>query len=222
MLRRKARRLPWKRTLSLTVLLTALSGAVALAETFIFVPGTSGNDTINKSGLAGNYEIFGFAGKDTLTGGKGDNIIVGDGHCPPGATSPEYCDTEEVPGDGGDTLRGGGGNNAIFGGGGANTMYGGNGINYIEAGPSTNHIYGGPVGDAINATDGTNTIYPGRGTNYIDTRGPGIDHVYCTGKHDYVYADRNDVVKACAHVFLADHSRDVATAGGSRRLPRRA
>jgi Ca2+-binding RTX toxin-like protein len=227
MLSRNARQIPWKRSLVVAVLLIAVSATVALAdEQFTVIFGTSGNDTITRAGQAGNYRIYGFAGKDSLTGGKGDNVLVGDGHCPPGSATDDattghasvngdndddqYCDVEEVPGDGGDTLRGGGGNNGIFGGGGPNTMYGGQGVNYIESGPSTNLIYGGPVGDVINASDGTNTIYPGKGTNFIDTVGHGIDHVYCTGKHDYVRADRNDVIKNCAHVSYPDATKDRA------------
>jgi Ca2+-binding RTX toxin-like protein len=219
MFSRNARRIPWKRPLSLAVLLTAVSGSVALAaETWIFVGGTSGNDTINKAGQPGNYQIFGFAGKDTLTGGQGDNLIVGDGHCPPGTSNADYCDVEEIPGDGGDTLRGGTGNNAIFGGGGPNTIHGGHGHNYIEAGPSTNLVYGGPSGDAINATDGSSTIYAGGGQNFIDARGPGIDKIYCSGTQDTVYADPNDIVKDCAHVYISNNDNNAADAAVRKRL----
>jgi Ca2+-binding RTX toxin-like protein len=213
MLSRKARRLPWRRSIALAVILTAFSGAVAVAaDTWIFVAGSSGNDTINESAKTGNYQIFGFAGKDTLTGSKGDNLIVGDGHCPPGTSDEDYCDVEEVPGDGGDTLRGGGGNNVIFGGGGPNTMYGGTGYNYIETGPSTNTIYGGPIGDAINATEGSGTINPGKGTNYIDVRSSGVYTVNCIGKNDTVYAYRTDHINHCAHVTYAGNNRDAVAA----------
>jgi Ca2+-binding RTX toxin-like protein len=205
---RKARHIAWKnRSLLVAVLVIAGTTTTAVAASnWTVIIGTSGNDTINKGGQPGNYRLWGLAGKDVLTGGKGTNVLVGDGHCPPGAKDDQYCDVEEVPGDGGDTLRGGGGNNTILGGGGPNTMYGGQGYNYIESGPSTNVVYGGPLGDAINATDGSSTIYPGKGTNYIDARGPGIDHVYCTGKNDTVYADANDVIKNCAHVYIGSHA----------------
>jgi Ca2+-binding RTX toxin-like protein len=205
---RKARHIAWKnRSLLVAALVIAGTTTTAVAaSTWTVIIGTSGNDTINKGGQPGNYRLWGLAGKDVLTGGRGNNILVGDGHCPPGARDDQYCDIEEVPGDGGDTLRGGGGNNTIFGGGGPNTMYGGQGYNYIESGPSTNVIYGGPLGDLINATEGSSTIYPGKGTNYVDARGPGIDHVYCTGKNDTVYADANDVVKNCAHVHIGSQA----------------
>jgi hypothetical protein len=53
MFSRKARRLPWRRSIALAVILTAFSGAVAVAaDTWIFVAGTSGNDTINESAMA--------------------------------------------------------------------------------------------------------------------------------------------------------------------------
>jgi Ca2+-binding RTX toxin-like protein len=208
MFSRLGRRRPWRRSLSLAVVLSGLFATAAVAAGWTVVIGTSGNDTINKSGQPGSFHILGLAGKDNLTGGQGDNVLVGDGHCPPGATDDQYCDVEELSGDGGDTIHGGGGNNAIFGGGGPNTMYGGAGHNYIEAGPPTNLIYGGQAGDAINAREGSSTVYAGKGTNYIDARGPGVDHIYCTGKNDYVLADVTDVVKNCAHVVLSLPSHD--------------
>jgi Ca2+-binding RTX toxin-like protein len=213
MFSRKARRLPWRRSIALAVILTAFSGAVAVAaQTWIFVAGTSGNDTINESAKTGNYQIFGFAGKDTLTGSKGDNLIVGDGHCPPGTHDANYCDVEEIAGDGGDTLRGGGGNNAIFGGGGPNTMYGGTSYNYIETGPAKNTVYGGPIGDAINATEGYGTINPGTGTNYIDVRSSGVYTVNCIGHNDTVYANTNSHINNCANVNYGGNNRDAAAA----------
>jgi Ca2+-binding RTX toxin-like protein len=212
MFSRIARRIPWKRPLFLALLLTAVSGSVALAATFTVIIGTSGNDTINKAGQPGNYHIYGLAGRDTLTGGLGDNLVVGDGHCPPGATTDEYCDVAPIPGDAGDTLRGGGGNNAIYGGGGPNTIYGGRGHNYIQAGPSRNLIYGGPIGDVINATAGSSTtIFPGDGPNVIDSRGPGIETIYCSGSQDTVYADANDIVLDCANVIMVHSKRELAS-----------
>jgi Ca2+-binding RTX toxin-like protein len=212
MISRKAGRFSfgWKKSLSLVPVLTAVSATAALAATTTVIIGSSGNDTINESGKTGTFHIYGLVGKDTITGGQGDNLIVGDGHCPPGATDDQYCDIEEVSGDAGDTLRGGGGNNAIFGGGGPNVMYGGAGSNYIEAGPSTNVIYGGQAGDVINAREGSSTVYAGKGQNFIDARGAGIDHIYCSGTHDTVYADLNDVVKNCATVHYGS-SPDLAT-----------
>jgi Ca2+-binding RTX toxin-like protein len=200
---RKARRMSVKKkSLLLAMVVLAVSSTAAIATTWTVVIGTSGDDTINKAGQPGNYRIYGLAGKDTLTGGEGDSVLIGDGHCPPGSTTDEYCDTGVVPGDGGDTLKGGDGNNVIIGGGGPNKMYGGGGKNYIQAGSSTNLIYGGTMGDTIYATTGSSTIYAGRGANYIDTRGPGIDKVYCIGTQDTVYADANDIVKNCAHVYI--------------------
>jgi len=200
---RKALHIGWKKSVLLAVLVIAGSATAAVAsDSFTTIIGTSGNDTINKAGKPSNYLIWGLAGKDTLSGGQGDNLIVGDGHCPPGTNDPNYCDVEEVTSDAGDALRGGGGNNVIFGGGGPNTMYGGPGNNYIETGPSANVVYGGPTGDVINATEGSSTIFLGKGQNYVDARGPGIDRIYCTGTQDTIYADTNDIVKNCANVMI--------------------
>jgi hypothetical protein len=227
MLKRKAR-IPWKRSLLLSVLLIATSGTAALADsgswTVIF--GNPGNDTINMSSRAGNCRIYGFGGKDNITGCQGDNVLVGNGHCPPGTATDDpttgnasffgdsdddqYCDSEEISGSPGDTIHGGGGGNAIFGGGGPNTLYGGHGPNYIEAGPKTNTIYGGPSGDAINATEGTGTITAGKGTNYIDTQGAGGYTINCTGSNDTVYAEYHDHINHCAHVYYPNNQHDAA------------
>lgn len=208
MLSRRLRRIAAMNGMAVALVAIAVTATAALAATsWIVVIGTSGNDTINEGGKAGNYRIWGLAGKDTLTGGAGGNVLVGDGSCPPGATDDQYCSIQTIAGDGGDTLRGGGGNNSIYGGGGPNTMYGGGGYNYIQSGPSTNVIYGGQLGDTINATKGSSTVYAGKGTNFIDAVGPGIDHIYCSGKHDVVYADANDVVKNCAKVYVGSQAR---------------
>lgn len=239
MFSRKARRIPWKKSLLLTVLAFAIVGSASVAlasqEAWTVIFGTAGNDTINETGQPGNFRIYGFLGKDTLTGGIGDSVLVGDGHCPPGTANQsqitvvlvlppagdpannadQYCDEDPIAGDGGDKLKGGIGSSAIIGGGGSNRLTGGQSSNYIQDGPSTDLIYGGPSGDVINATNGPSTIYPGTGTNYIDTRGPGVSRVYCTGQNDYVYANTNDQIHACAHVyytFLATNHAVVSTA----------
>jgi len=207
---RNALRIHWRKSMLLAVLVIAGTATAALAwNTWTVIIGTSGDDTINQSGKHGNYRIWGLAGNDTLTGGKGDNLIVGDGQCPPGAaTDDSYCNIQEVQGDPGDTLRGGGGNNAIFAGGGPNKIYGGRGHNYIQAGSATNLIYGGPKNDVIIASKGSSTIYPGKGHNFIDAHGPGIEKIYCSGKRDWVFADANDVVENCAHVFISQLAKD--------------
>jgi Ca2+-binding RTX toxin-like protein len=200
---RNVRRIRWKRESSLgaVLVLAVLAAAAVAATSWTVIIGTSGNDTINEAGKSGNYRLWGLAGRDVLTGGTGNNVLVGDGSCPPGARTDTYCQINTIPGDGGDTIRGGSGSNWIYGGGGPNTLYGGTGPNYIQAGPSTNVIHGGSGGDAINATVGTSTIYTGTGTNVVNTQNGRVDHVYCSSGKDTVYADRIDVLSHCAKVI---------------------
>ena len=223
MFSRKPLRLRWTRTLALAVVVLVSFSTGALAAGFwTDIIGTSGNDTINESGKPGNFRILGLLGKDKLTGGLGTNVLVGDGHCPPGATDVDYCDFSPIPGDGGDTLTGGPGSNGIFGGGGPNVLIGGGGHNFIQAGPATNTITGGPSGDAIQATVGTSTITAGKGMNVIDARSPGkVNTVICTGKNDFVYAFKQDVIKNCAHVFISTDSRDRANATAAKMTHRK-
>ena len=64
--------------------------------------GTTGNDTI--TALAGDDKVLGLAGKDTIDAGKGDDVVCGDGKCPAGSTSADYCSTGEASGDGDDEI----------------------------------------------------------------------------------------------------------------------
>jgi len=225
---RKARHIPWRKSLLLAVVVFTVGGSatVALAsqEAWTVIFGTPSNDTINESAVTGNFRIYGFQGKDTLTGGKGESVLVGDGHCPAGTekstiqvipppqgdpenNADQYCDTDAQTGDGGDTLKGGTGNSAIIGGGGPNKLTGGSGDNYIQDGPSQDTIIGGPSSDAINATNGPSTITPGKSAA-IDTVGPGLSVVNCPkGNNDFVLANKSDTIKGCAHVSYQSNTR---------------
>jgi hypothetical protein len=202
------------------VLVLAVLGAAGVSSAALADPGwitiiNSGHAaTIDEHANAGNYRIWGLGYAKLIRGGKGDNELVGDGHCPSGTTDTDYCDTSPIPGSGaGHEIDGGGGDNAIYSGYGPNEILrGGQGHNYIQSAPTSSTIYGGPTGDAINATQGTTTVYPGKGTNAVDARSPQVDTVICTGKNDYVLAYRHDVVKGCAHVAYYGPARDRARA----------
>jgi hypothetical protein len=205
---RKGRHMAFRsKVLVIAVLALATGGAVARASGVNVWIGTHGDDVINKSEEPGNFHLWGLAGADVLIGGKGENLIIGDGHCPYDNQVPthgqddSYCEISQVRDDPGDILIGGRG--------GANTIFGGGGPNVILAGPAThgtepfgtgNLIYGGPIGDAIDATDGSSTVYAGRGFNVIDAVGPRIDHIICErgDEHTVVFANRSDIVENCA------------------------
>ena len=57
-----------------TVNLTALSGIVTAAPSFIY--GLAGNDTLNAAGMSGPQVFIGGAGADTMTGGSGANVYA--------------------------------------------------------------------------------------------------------------------------------------------------
>jgi Ca2+-binding RTX toxin-like protein len=205
--------------------------AVSNNEPWYVVFGTPGNDTINESANANNYRIYGFEGKNTLTGGKGDSVVVGNGQCPKGtgdgssvqtipppAGDPEnnadqYCSIDWITGQPGDVLKGSDGKSApdssgvsgLVGGYGNNTITGGtSGDNAIEDGPSTDTIQGGPDNDVIDATNGPSTVTTGSGGSLVDVQGNFTSTVYCHG-NDYVYADTQDHLYNCPHVYYPSH-----------------
>ncbi|MGO9903677.1 MAG: hypothetical protein ACLP0J_29340 [Solirubrobacteraceae bacterium] len=154
MIKRLARR-NWKLTAALAAALTAVSG-VALAYAYTVVYGTSGNDTINESGKAGNFHIYGFQGSDNLTAGNGNitvvngkpvingyDLIYGDGLCTqelPGNDS--YCEMPApwLPQPWTDTA---GSNDNITGGTGPSVSVGGGGNNTIHGSKTYDVIVGG-------------------------------------------------------------------------------
>jgi hypothetical protein len=198
-----------RRVAILAVVGVAVAAAAAAAATWIDVINFSRKATIDESAASGNYRIWGLGYAKLIVGAEGNNVLVGDGHCPPGATDADYCTTDPIKGSGADhVIEGGGGWNEIYSGYGPHEkLYGGKGSNFIHSAPTTSTIYGGPSGDVIDADQGSTTVYPGTGSNLIDARSPGrVDYVYCTGTHDYVYAYPQDVIRHCAHVFYAfDH-----------------
>ncbi|MGO9903676.1 MAG: hypothetical protein ACLP0J_29335 [Solirubrobacteraceae bacterium] len=168
MLMRLARR-KWKLTAALVVAFTAITG-VALAYAYTVVYGTSGNDTINDKGKAGNFHIYGFQGSDNLTAGNGNitivgskpvingyDLIYGDGLCTqelPGNDS--YCEMPApwLPQPWTDTA---GSNDNITGGAGPSILVGGGGNNTITGSKTYDVIVGGgPSGLA----GGTTTAHP--------------------------------------------------------------
>jgi hypothetical protein len=205
MLLRKARRRSVKqKVVVVTMLVFAVSSAVALASSTDVWIGTSGSDTINQSGNTRNVDAWGLAGSDTLTGGKGFNKIVGDGKCPYNnkkvteGQDDSYCSlnyADHFPDV--DSLTGGSGPNVIYDGGDAT---------YTAAGPALsgaggtyntgNIIYGSPSVDVINATQGSSTVYPGTGLEGIDTLGGGKDYIICQPGDGLtaILADKTDVI----------------------------
>jgi hypothetical protein len=202
---RRANRIIW-----VAVALPVLA-ATAFAATFSgngTVVGTNRADTIKLG--AENDTAYGLLGKDTIKAGNGNDMLDGDGQCPPGVNpgvypnglpSGEYCEHGPIKGDPGDTIKAGNGNDTIYGGGGPNTIKVGGGTDTVFGGPGKNKITAGDGPDTIEAGGGPDTIRVGKGAGTIFAQNAQVDHIRCAqGNHYVVYADPNDVVSHCATV----------------------
>ena len=214
---------PWLRTLCSSLVLLAGAGlTVVLAGPAVadsttdssstVVIGTDGRDVINMAGIDGNFRLWGLGGFNALVGGRGDNLLVGNGHCPPDHEDTtgydnasqrwdDYCSTDAIPGAPGAILIGGEGVNTIVGSGGPNVIVAG----ADKPSPGYgNTILGGPAGNLILSLRGSSLIYPGPGHNLVDTRGSGSDSVICQpgDTRTVVYADREDQVHNCSRVVF--------------------
>ena len=133
----------------------------------------------------GGVPFFGLGGGDSIIADQGDDVVYGDGSCPAGAKTVEYCSTEERASDGGDSIRGGDGNDTIYGQGGADaitgdnqddTIDGGSGADNLDGGDGNDKLTGGAGSDAINAANGNDTIDAGAGDDAVSA-GDGNDTV---------------------------------------------
>jgi len=197
------RHINMRRSLVLGLATTALGGGVAMADTtFTDVINFNHAPEINESGQTGNYQIWGLGYAQIIIGAQGSNVIVGDGSCPAGSITTEYCSTAPFKGSKSAFIyANGAGANTIFSGYGPSIIFGGTGPNTITSAPTTSLIFGGNAGDTINANQGATVIYPGTGTNTIFAESPAGDDVFCSGKHDTVFAFRIDTISKCANVI---------------------
>jgi Ca2+-binding RTX toxin-like protein len=146
------------------------------------------HDDISKS-LTGNGELD-LAGKsfnesDTLTGGTGNDTLVGNG--PDTLIGGTGNDTYKINdaatavvenyNEGIDTLKGYGGNDNLKGGDGGDRLYGGNGYDSLRGEAGNDWLDGGAGNDWIYLGAGSNTVKGGSGSDYISfaERGSGPD-----------------------------------------------
>jgi Ca2+-binding RTX toxin-like protein len=152
-------------------LVVASGASVALAQTYLPIDGTAGNDTLTGTGaaefirgLAGNDLLRGEGGNDKLDGGPGDDILDG--------------------GDGDDELHGGGFGEGskldqLFGGSGNDTLHAGGGISgghhvtvsYLDGGPGADALNGSGAPDVLICDGQGDTINPGQGDDFIVVKG---------------------------------------------------
>jgi len=185
-----AGRSPVRRLSTIIALTAAVTLALAGVAMAARIDGTSGPDVLlgtpdrdDISGLDGGDVIWGLGGNDRLNGGLDDDIIRGDGTCPPGATDPSFCSTG---GSGKDKIDGDSGNDHLFGEGGNDT------------------IKGGADTDVIDPGDGTDRVDAGAGDDQIDATGGEKDTVKCGDGSDVVLADSLDkVAEDCEAVSIS-------------------
>ncbi len=207
MLSSTGRRRPIKRALALALVATAvIAGGALAATTYSYFINFGKATTIDESGSSANWQIWGLGHAKVIYGGKSTNVIVGDGSCPTGSTTTQYCSTAPIKRSGADHVIFGDGSvsNTIYSGYGPfEVIFGGSGPNTIFSAPTSSLIFGGNKGDTINADQGSTLVYTGTGRNtiYALTPSPNVDVIHCSGNKNTVYAYKHDIIENCAHVI---------------------
>ena len=159
------------------------------------VYGDEGDDIIDAGidddevyGGSGNDTITGGHGSDAIYGGSGDDIInAGDVDGVMNHTD-ETDDTDPVPTNDMDYVRGGGGNDTITGGDDADTLYGDAGDDYLDGGIDDDFLSGG---------DGADTIIGGQGDDtLVSDNDAGIDTLDAGIGNDTLFVGTNDIADA--------------------------
>ena len=134
----------------------------------------TGNDTLTDTGTYDPSQIWGQAGRDTITAGKSAVVKAGDDD-----------DTISVQGEG-TTADGGKGNDVIRAFTGTQYLYGGDGNDNISGGGFTDFLYGGKGNDVLRGSGGNDTLFGNSGNDrlYGDagvdslSGGPGQDSLH--------------------------------------------
>jgi Ca2+-binding RTX toxin-like protein len=144
--------------------------------------GGDGNDTLQD--LAAN----GGDSNDTLQGGKGDDVLqddMGDNSLDGG----DGNDVLQTTGTGNDTLLGGNGDDVLQDSGGTNTLDGGAGNDKLTAGAGNDILLGGDGNDTIQDSGGTNEIHGGKGNDSIVISGKADDTITGDDGDDNIIAN---------------------------------
>lgn len=168
-------------------------------------PGTSGNDSIDRSGLttgetiralAGNDTVQGTQGRDVISGGLGDDMLYGNGGNDL-VTNLAGNGTLEG-GDGADVLFSGIGNGILRGGAGNDILVGGFGSDTLEGGAGRDLLVGDPLGAPIHGDDrldggaGDDFLMGGAGADiFVFALGGGRDIV---ARFDISWTDATDAI----------------------------
>lgn len=179
----------------------------AAAADVEFVAGSSGNDVFSAVGSAMGVTIYGGEGDDQLTGGDGNDVLVGQAGADTviGGIGNDVLNGAEgedlLTGDAGDdTMYGGTGNDEISGGDGSDSISGDEGADAIFGGSEVDYLYGGDGDDTVNGEDGNDVVVGNAGNDVLfgetgnDTLngGTGADQFYGGDGDDTLYIDAAD------------------------------
>jgi Ca2+-binding RTX toxin-like protein len=191
--------------------------ATATEDVQTLEPALGGPDTI--TGGAGNNIILGGAGGDLITGGAGNDIVLGDNGIVrrSGGTVTSVETTDGTIG-GDDVIDGGGGDNILLGGAGRDTMRGGSGDDIVVGDNGIVELT--PAGAVVTSfdddADGADELHGGEGDDVLYGGGGddelygelGNDALHGQGGNDILLGDTGQVDGR--HVLLTD----VATLAG--------
>lgn len=130
---------------------------------------------INRSLTSDDWQIYGFAGNDTLLGGSGNDQLFG--------------------GIGDDWLYGNEGNDLLMGGAGDDHLSGGDGNDTLDGGDGDDTLVGGRDNDSINGGTGSDVLYGNDGNDRI-FGSFGNDQLYGQQGNDLLIGDMgNDTLE---------------------------
>ncbi|WP_193182289.1 DUF4347 domain-containing protein [Nisaea sediminum] len=124
-----------------------------------------------------NIEFAAIVGNATVTGGAGQNYVVGDD-----ATQFISCGDED------DTLAGGGGNDTVGSGWGEDIVYGNQGTDYVFGGGGMDTLYGGQDTDTVFGGNDNDVLYGNKGADTL-SGGENADLLFGGQDNDIVYGN---------------------------------
>ncbi|WP_166763037.1 beta strand repeat-containing protein, partial [Xanthomonas euroxanthea] len=143
-----------------------------------------------QASTAGNDQVTGYEGNDSLYGGRGDDTITGRG-------GDDLLDG----GEGADNLSGEAGNDRLLGGAQGDTLYGGEGDDQLDGGANNDILYGGGGNDRLEGGSGNDYLSGDAGSDtYVFGRASGQDTI-----SNYSYENTStDVIELAADVAVED------------------
>jgi len=157
-----------------------LTGTVSGYSSFVYLG--DGDDTLNAS-VAGDNQLYGEGGADTINGSSGaDRIFGGEGE-------------DILTGNGGvDRIWGGDDNDTLYGSAGNDELYGDSGNDTLNGGDDDDTLYGGSGLDTLNGDDGSDILHGELGVDTLNG-GAGDDSLYGGDGDDILNGDAgSDVI----------------------------